>query len=130
MGEPEISGHRRFFRTFARSGGGGDRGVRIQAEAYVTAYCELEDDVFCGPSMVFTNVYNPRSAVTRKDEYRRTLVRRGEKVHCVEGWGTLDLERFERQPESYRAEVLPNECRRRVAIEANDVGEHSPERGA
>jgi UDP-2-acetamido-3-amino-2,3-dideoxy-glucuronate N-acetyltransferase len=37
----------------------------------------LEDDVFCGPSMVFTNVYNPRSAVTRKDEYRRTLVRRG-----------------------------------------------------
>jgi len=37
----------------------------------------LEDDVFCGPSMVFTNVYNPRSAVTRKDEYRRTLVQRG-----------------------------------------------------
>jgi len=37
----------------------------------------LEDDVFCGPSMVFTNVYNPRSAVTRKNEYRRTLVRQG-----------------------------------------------------
>jgi len=37
----------------------------------------LEDDVFCGPSMVFTNVYNPRSAVVRKDEYRRTLVKRG-----------------------------------------------------
>ena len=37
----------------------------------------LEDDVFCGPSMVFTNVYNPRSAVPRKDEYRRTLVQRG-----------------------------------------------------
>lgn len=37
----------------------------------------LEDDVFCGPSMVFTNVYNPRSAVSRKDEYRRTLVKRG-----------------------------------------------------
>jgi len=37
----------------------------------------LEDDVFCGPSMVFTNVYNPRSAVTRKDEYRDTLVKRG-----------------------------------------------------
>ena len=33
--------------------------------------------MFCGPSMVFTNVYNPRSAVVRKDEYRRTLVRRG-----------------------------------------------------
>jgi UDP-2-acetamido-3-amino-2,3-dideoxy-glucuronate N-acetyltransferase len=37
----------------------------------------LEDDVFCGPSMVFTNVYNPRAAVTRKNEYRPTLVRRG-----------------------------------------------------
>jgi UDP-2-acetamido-3-amino-2,3-dideoxy-glucuronate N-acetyltransferase len=37
----------------------------------------LEDDVFCGPSMVFTNVYNPRSAVSRKDEYRDTLVKRG-----------------------------------------------------
>jgi UDP-2-acetamido-3-amino-2,3-dideoxy-glucuronate N-acetyltransferase len=37
----------------------------------------LEDDVFCGPSMVFTNVYNPRSAVSRKDQYRKTLVRRG-----------------------------------------------------
>jgi len=37
----------------------------------------LEADVFCGPSMVFTNVYNPRSAVSRKDEYRDTLVRRG-----------------------------------------------------
>jgi UDP-2-acetamido-3-amino-2,3-dideoxy-glucuronate N-acetyltransferase len=38
---------------------------------------ELEDDVFCGPSMVFTNVINPRSAVSRKHEYKRTLVRRG-----------------------------------------------------
>jgi len=37
----------------------------------------LEDDVFCGPSMVFTNVYNPRSAVTRKNEYRKTIIRRG-----------------------------------------------------
>ena len=37
----------------------------------------LEDDVFCGPSMVFTNVHNPRAAVIRKDEYRRTLVKRG-----------------------------------------------------
>ena len=37
----------------------------------------LEDDVFCGPSMVFTNVHNPRSAVPRKSEYRRTLVKRG-----------------------------------------------------
>jgi UDP-2-acetamido-3-amino-2,3-dideoxy-glucuronate N-acetyltransferase len=37
----------------------------------------LEDDVFCGPSMVFTNVVNPRSHVSRKDEYRKTLVKRG-----------------------------------------------------
>lgn len=37
----------------------------------------LEDGVFCGPSMVFTNVYNPRSLVVRKDEYRPTIVRRG-----------------------------------------------------
>jgi len=37
----------------------------------------LEDDVFCGPSMVFTNVLNPRAEVSRKDEYKPTLVRRG-----------------------------------------------------
>jgi UDP-2-acetamido-3-amino-2,3-dideoxy-glucuronate N-acetyltransferase len=40
----------------------------------------LEDDVFCGPSMVFTNVVNPRSEVVRKDEYKRTLVRRGASI--------------------------------------------------
>ncbi|WP_151703783.1 acyltransferase [Nitrincola alkalilacustris] len=37
----------------------------------------LEDDVFCGPSMVFTNVYNPRAHIERKHEYRQTLVRQG-----------------------------------------------------
>ena len=37
----------------------------------------LEDDVFCGPSMVFTNVYNPRSAVNRKSEYKDTLISKG-----------------------------------------------------
>ena len=37
----------------------------------------LEDDVFCGPSMVFTNVYNPRAVISRKNEYRTTLVKRG-----------------------------------------------------
>ena len=37
----------------------------------------LEDEVFCGPSMVFTNVYNPRSLIERKSEYRDTLVKRG-----------------------------------------------------
>ncbi len=51
--------------------------VRIQNNVSVYDAVTLEDDVFCGPSMVFTNVYNPRSAISRKAEYRRTLVRRG-----------------------------------------------------
>jgi UDP-2-acetamido-3-amino-2,3-dideoxy-glucuronate N-acetyltransferase len=51
--------------------------VKIQNNVSVYDAVTLEDDVFCGPSMVFTNVYNPRAAVTRKDEYRRTLVRQG-----------------------------------------------------
>jgi UDP-2-acetamido-3-amino-2,3-dideoxy-glucuronate N-acetyltransferase len=53
------------------------RNVKIQNNVSVYDGVTLEDDVFCGPSMVFTNVYNPRSAVARKDEYRRTLVKRG-----------------------------------------------------
>ena len=51
--------------------------VKIQNNVSVYEGVELEDDVFCGPSMVFTNVINPRSHVSRKNEYRRTLVRRG-----------------------------------------------------
>ena len=51
--------------------------VKIQNNVSVYDAVTLEDDVFCGPSMVFTNVYNPRSAVARKDQYRRTLVKRG-----------------------------------------------------
>ncbi len=51
--------------------------VKIQNNVSVYDAVTLEDDVFCGPSMVFTNVYNPRSAVTRKDEYRRTRVMQG-----------------------------------------------------
>ena len=51
--------------------------VKVQNNVSVYDAVRLEDDVFCGPSMVFTNVYNPRSAVTRKDEYRPTLVQRG-----------------------------------------------------
>jgi UDP-2-acetamido-3-amino-2,3-dideoxy-glucuronate N-acetyltransferase len=50
---------------------------KIQNNVSVYDNVILEDDVFCGPSMVFTNVYNPRSAVSRKDEYRDTIVRRG-----------------------------------------------------
>jgi UDP-2-acetamido-3-amino-2,3-dideoxy-glucuronate N-acetyltransferase len=52
-------------------------GVKIQNNVSVYDAVTLEDEVFCGPSMVFTNVYNPRAAVARKDEYRRTLVKRG-----------------------------------------------------
>ena len=51
--------------------------VKIQNNVSVYTGVILEDDVFCGPSMVFTNVINPRSHVSRKDEYRRTLVKRG-----------------------------------------------------
>jgi len=51
--------------------------VKIQNNVSVYDNVTLEDDVFCGPSMVFTNVYNPRSAVSRKDAYRDTLVRQG-----------------------------------------------------
>ncbi|HAU94041.1 MAG TPA: N-acetyltransferase [Alteromonas sp.] len=50
---------------------------KIQNNVSVYDNVTLEDDVFCGPSMVFTNVYNPRSAITRKDEYRDTLVKTG-----------------------------------------------------
>ena len=51
--------------------------VKIQNNVSVYDAVTLEDEVFCGPSMVFTNVYNPRAAVARKGEYRRTLVKRG-----------------------------------------------------
>lgn len=51
--------------------------VKIQNTVSVYDNVHLEDDVFCGPSMVFTNVYNPRSFIERKTEYRDTLVKRG-----------------------------------------------------
>jgi UDP-2-acetamido-3-amino-2,3-dideoxy-glucuronate N-acetyltransferase len=51
--------------------------VKIQNNVSIYEGVELEDDVFCGPSMVFTNVINPRSAVSRKHEYQKTMVRRG-----------------------------------------------------
>jgi UDP-2-acetamido-3-amino-2,3-dideoxy-glucuronate N-acetyltransferase len=50
---------------------------KIQNNVSVYDAVILEDDVFCGPSMVFTNVHNPRSAVIRKDEYRPTRVKKG-----------------------------------------------------
>lgn len=52
-------------------------GARIQNGVSVYDNVTLEDDVFCGPSMVFTNVYNPRAAIPRKDQYRDTTVKRG-----------------------------------------------------
>ncbi len=51
--------------------------VKIQNNVSIYEGVELEDDVFCGPSMVFTNVNNPRSHVSRKNEYAKTLVKRG-----------------------------------------------------
>ena len=54
--------------------------VKIQNNVSVYTGVVLEDDVFCGPSMVFTNVTNPRSHVSRKDEYRPTLVKRGASI--------------------------------------------------
>jgi UDP-2-acetamido-3-amino-2,3-dideoxy-glucuronate N-acetyltransferase len=51
--------------------------VKVQNNVSIYDAVTLEDDVFCGPSMVFTNVINPRAAVVRKNEYRRTLVKRG-----------------------------------------------------
>ncbi len=53
------------------------RNVKLQNNVSVYTGVELEDDVFCGPSMVFTNVINPRSHVSRRNEYQKTLVKRG-----------------------------------------------------
>src|SRR6266511_3283023 len=54
--------------------------VKVQNNVSIYEGVELEDDVFCGPSCVFTNVLNPRSHVSRKHEYRRTLVKRGASI--------------------------------------------------
>ncbi len=53
------------------------RNVKVQNNVSIYDAVTLEDDVFCGPSMVFTNVSNPRSEFVRKSEYRKTLVKRG-----------------------------------------------------
>ena len=54
--------------------------VKIQNNVSVYEGVTLEDGVFCGPSCVFTNVNNPRSEIQRKDEYRKTIVRRGASI--------------------------------------------------
>jgi UDP-2-acetamido-3-amino-2,3-dideoxy-glucuronate N-acetyltransferase len=56
------------------------RNVKLQNNVSVYEGVELEDDVFCGPSMVFTNVLNPRAHVSRRHEYQRTLVKRGSTI--------------------------------------------------
>ncbi|HEY6853789.1 MAG TPA: acyltransferase [Gemmatimonadales bacterium] len=54
--------------------------VKVQNNVSIYEGVTLEDDVFCGPSMVFTNVLNPRSHVSRKHEYRPTVVKRGASI--------------------------------------------------
>src|SRR5574343_334147 len=56
------------------------KNVKIQNNVSVYTGVICEDDVFLGPSMVFTNIINPRSAVVRKDEYRKTLVKKGASI--------------------------------------------------
>ena len=51
--------------------------VKIQNNVSIYQGVYLEDEVFCGPSMVFTNVYNPRSNINRKAEFRKTIVKKG-----------------------------------------------------
>lgn len=54
-------------------------GVNVKIQNNVSVYdgVEIHDDVFCGPSMVFTNVINPRASIVRKHEYKKTIVKRG-----------------------------------------------------
>ena len=56
------------------------RNVKVQNNVSIYTGVVCEDDVFLGPSMVFTNVINPRSAVNRKDQYMKTLVKRGASI--------------------------------------------------
>lgn len=73
IGADCVLGQNTFVASTARVG---DR-VKIQNNVSVYDGVELEDEVFCGPSVVFTNVVNPRSAASRKNEFQKTLVREG-----------------------------------------------------
>lgn len=73
IGERSVLGQNVFVGRNVRIG----NNVHIQNNVSLYEGVELEDDVFCGPSMVFTNVINPRSHISRKDEYRPTLVKKG-----------------------------------------------------
>jgi len=54
--------------------------IKVQNNVSIYDGVILEDDIFCGPSMVFTNVFNPRSFISRKKEFRKTLVRKGASI--------------------------------------------------
>lgn len=73
IGEGCSLGQNVFVGSRARLG----NNVKVQNNVPIYDDVTLEDDVFCGPCMVFTNVYNPRSAISRKEEYRPTLVKMG-----------------------------------------------------
>jgi UDP-2-acetamido-3-amino-2,3-dideoxy-glucuronate N-acetyltransferase len=73
IGADCVLGQNTFIAATARVG----NRVKIQNNVSVYDGVELEDEVFCGPSVVFTNVVNPRSAISRKEEFQKTLVRKG-----------------------------------------------------
>ncbi len=78
MSDSQIGSHCNLGQNvFVASGVRIGNNVKIQNNVSLYTGVELEDDVFCGPSMVFTNVSTPRSHVNRKSEYRRTLVKKG-----------------------------------------------------
>lgn len=76
VGERCILGQNVFVASDVKIG----NNVKIQNNVSVYTGVELDDDVFCGPSCVFTNVINPRSQIVRRNEYQRTLVRRGASI--------------------------------------------------
>jgi len=73
IGESCIIGQNVFIGSGAVLG----NNIKVQNNVSIYDGVILEDDVFCGPSMVFTNVFNPRSFISRRKEFRNTLVRRG-----------------------------------------------------
>ena len=76
IGEKCVLGQNVFLGSKAVLG----NNVRVQNNVSIYDEVILEDDVFCGPSMVFTNVINPRSHVQRKDEYKKTYIRKGASI--------------------------------------------------
>ncbi len=73
IGENCIIGQNVFIGSGAILG----NNIKVQNNVSIFDGVILEDDVFCGPSMVFTNVFNPRSFISRKKEFRKTVVRKG-----------------------------------------------------